>query len=102
VANGSDTQRAELVVNATPAGRDGVPDENLEELAMPPGATVLDLPYGEQPTFLEVLARRRGWRYVSGREVLLYQGIAQFAAHNGVAPPVAAMAQALGLEEVQG
>ncbi len=102
VANGSDRHRAELVVNATPAGRDGTPDEALAGLAMPPGATVLDLPYGARPTFLELLARERGWRYISGREVLLYQGIAQFAAHNGVAPPVAAMAQALGLEEVQG
>lgn len=101
VADGGSSAGAEVVVNATPAGRDGAPDPFLEALAMSRGAAVVDLPYGAQPTFLEVLARQRGWRYVSGREVLLFQGIAQFAAHNGVAPPVAAMAQALGLEEVQ-
>lgn len=102
VANGDTSRRAAVVVNATPAGRDGAPDEFLNQLAMPAGAVVVDLPYGAQPTFLEVLAGERCWHYVSGREVLLYQGISQFAAHHGVAPPVAAMAQALGLEEVQG
>jgi shikimate 5-dehydrogenase len=60
------------------------------------------MPYGETPTFLQLLAQERGWDYVSGKEVLLYQGVSQFAAMNGVAPPVRAMAQALGLEEVQG
>ena len=57
----------------------------------------MDLPYGDAPTFLEQLAARRGWRYVSGREVLLYQAVSQFAAMTGVAPPVRAMAAAIGL-----
>ena len=63
---------------------------------------VVDLPYGSHPTYLQQLAAKRRWTYISGREVLLFQGVAQFAAHNGVAPPITAMAQALGLEEVQG
>jgi shikimate dehydrogenase/3-dehydroquinate dehydratase type I len=94
---GSGSERAAVVVNATPAGRDGAASPWLEELRAPAGALVIDLPYGDSPTSLEQLAAARGWEYVGGREVLLYQGVAQFAAMNAVAPPVAAMAAALGL-----
>lgn len=99
VADPADSERAAVVVNATPAGRDGAPAPWLEELRAPAGALAIDLPYGEQPTFLEQLAGARGWSYAGGREVLLFQGVSQFAAMNGVAPPVRAMAAALGLEE---
>jgi len=99
VADPADSERAAVVVNATPAGRDGAPAPWLEALRAPAGALAIDLPYGEQPTFLEQLAGARGWSYAGGREVLLFQGVSQFAAMNGVAPPVRAMAAALGLEE---
>jgi shikimate 5-dehydrogenase len=94
--------RALVVVNATPAGAEGKPDPWLEGLRLPQGGVVVDLPYGSGPTFLEELAERRGWRFVGGREVLLYQAVSQFAAMTGAAPPVRAMAGALGLEEAQG
>jgi 3-dehydroquinate dehydratase type I len=87
-----------VLVNATPAGAAGEPGPVLEALSLPAGAVVVDLPYGELPTGLERLAATRGWRYVSGRKVLLWQGVAQFAAMTGSAPPVTAMAAALGLE----
>jgi shikimate 5-dehydrogenase len=90
-----------VVINATPAGVDGRRTPWLEALRMPRGGIAVDLPYGPGPTFLEELARERGWRYVSGREVLLFQAVSQFAAMTGVAPPVRAMASAVGLEEVQ-
>ncbi|MFH1176597.1 MAG: type I 3-dehydroquinate dehydratase [Acidobacteriota bacterium] len=96
-----DSEQVRVVVNATPAGRDGAPDGWLETLRAPAGAAIVDLPYGEAPTFLEQLAAARGWDYAGGREVLLYQGVAQFAAMTGVAPPVRAMAAAVGLEEVE-
>jgi 3-dehydroquinate dehydratase / shikimate dehydrogenase len=99
VADPADGRKAAVVVNATPAGRDGAPEPFLEALQAPAGALAIDLPYGDAPTFLEQLAAARGWSYVGGREVLLFQGVAQFAAMNGVAPPVRAMAAALGLEE---
>ena len=102
VAGASDCERCEVLVNATPAGGDGEATPMLEQLRVPSGAVVVDMPYGPNPTFLEQLAPTRGWRYVGGREVLLYQGVAQFAAMTGVAPPVRAMASAIGLEEVQG
>jgi shikimate 5-dehydrogenase len=101
VAQPGDSAQAAIVVNATPAGQDGEPSPWLEALRAPAGALAIDLPYGDRPTFLEQLAATRGWSYAGGREVLLYQGVAQFAAMNGVAPPVRAMAAALGLAEEQ-
>jgi shikimate dehydrogenase/3-dehydroquinate dehydratase type I len=94
--------RMDVLVNATPAGGDGGATPFLEELRLPSSAVVVDMPYGPAPTFLAQLAASRNWRYVGGREVLLYQGVAQFAAMTGVAPPVRAMASAIGLEEAQG
>lgn len=89
--------RCSLAINATPAGALGETSPWLERLRLPAGSVVVDLPYGDAPTFLEQLAARRGWRYASGREVLLYQAVSQFAAMTGVAPPVRAMAAAIGL-----
>jgi 3-dehydroquinate dehydratase / shikimate dehydrogenase len=97
----SEAERVSVVVNATPAGADGELSAWLDGLRAPAGSVVVDMPYGTSPTFLAGLASRRGWDYVGGREVLLYQGVAQFAAMNQMAPPVRAMAAALGLEEVQ-
>ncbi|HVN76026.1 MAG TPA: type I 3-dehydroquinate dehydratase [Thermoanaerobaculaceae bacterium] len=88
-----------VAVNATPAGADGASSPWLERLRLPEGAVVVDLPYGDTPTFLEQLARRRGWHYVGGRSVLLYQAVAQFAAMTGAPPPVRAMAAAIGLDD---
>jgi shikimate dehydrogenase/3-dehydroquinate dehydratase type I len=96
------SERAAVVINATPAGADGRPDAWLEALRLPEGGVVVDMPYGAIPTFLEQLAGTRGWRFVSGREVLLFQAISQFAAMTGAAPPVRAMAAALGLGEFRG
>ena len=90
-----------VVVNATPAGHGGLPEPLLDSLALPAGAVAVDLPYGDAPTRLEELAGERGWHYVSGREVLLFQGVAQFAAMTGSPPPVRAMARSLGLDEAQ-
>jgi len=91
--------QCDLLVNATPAGSDGSVPPLLAELNLPAGAAVVDLPYGPAPTGLESLAGERGWRYVSGRQVLLFQGVAQFAAMHGLPPPVSAMAEALGIGE---
>lgn len=100
VAAPEETDRAVAVVNATPAGKNGEPSPLLEGLRLPGGAVAVDLVYGNTPTFLAALAHARGWSYVDGREVLLYQGASQFAAMCGVAPPLRAMAEALGLPEV--
>lgn len=95
----ADTESAQVVVNATPLGTGDAGDATLDGLRPGPGALVIDMPYGARPTRLAVLASARGWQYVGGREVLLYQGVSQFAAMTGQAPPVEAMAASLGLVE---
>lgn len=94
----SEADRCSVAVNATPAGADGSPSPWLEGLKLGPRAAVLDLPYGPGPTLLQSMAEARHWSYVGGREALLWQGVAQFAAMALTPPPVAAMAAALGLE----
>ena len=101
VADLGASERFAVVVNATPAGADGASSPWLERLRLPEGAVAVVLPYGAAPTFLEGLAGARGWRYVGGRDVLLFQAVSQFAAMTSVAPPVSAMAAAIGLEEVR-
>ena len=101
VAEVSASEGVSVVVNATPAGADGASSQWLERLRLPAGSVVVDLPYGEAPTFLEQLADRRKWRYVGGKTVLLFQAVAQFAAMTGAAPPVRAMAAAIGLTDAE-
>lgn len=92
-----DAGRCGVAVNATPAGADGSPSPWLEGLRLAPRAAVLDLPYHPGPTLLQSMAESRCWSYVGGREVLLWQGVAQYAAMTLSMPPVPAMAAALGL-----
>jgi shikimate dehydrogenase/3-dehydroquinate dehydratase type I len=96
------SERAAVVVNATPAGANGEPEPWLDRLRLPRGGVVVDLPYGAGPTFLEQLAGKRGWSFVGGRDVLLFQAVSQFAAMTATAPPVRAMARALGLAGEEG
>jgi shikimate dehydrogenase/3-dehydroquinate dehydratase type I len=100
-AAAADSERCRAVINATPGGLGGSADPLLDDLRLASGAVAVDLPYGSVPTRLEELSHARQWRYVSGRDVLLYQGVAQFAAMTGHPPPVRAMAEALGLGEAQ-
>lgn len=99
VVSPADAGEAVAVINATPAGLEGKSSLLLESIRLAGPGVAVDMPYGVAPTLLEELARSRGWNYVSGREVLLFQGVAQFAAMCGVAPPVRAMAAALGLRD---
>lgn len=93
-----DPAGAEILVNATPLG--GREDDPLpfdpEELA---GATaVVEMVYGDAPTILERAAAEVGIAVVGGREMLLHQGLAQFAAFTGRVPPKEAMRASLGLD----
>jgi shikimate dehydrogenase len=79
---------ADLVVNAT--------SERAEVLVeLQQGQTLVDLPYPETATAVD--ARRAGATVVTGLDVLLAQGIAAFELWTGVAAPVDAMRDALGL-----
>jgi 3-dehydroquinate dehydratase/shikimate dehydrogenase len=85
----------DLVVNATPVGRDGAelpfPCDDL-----PAGAVVVDLVYGERPTPLAAAAAARGAEVIDGYEVLLVQAARQFAKMTGRIVPVDLMAGPLG------
>lgn len=73
-----DPSQFEVLVNATSLGHheDDALAFDLDRVR--PGAAVLDLVYGEQPTRLLREARERGLVGVDGREVLLFQALGQF------------------------
>lgn len=83
-----DVRNADLVIQATP-----VRDEVLFELE--PGQTLIDLPYPRTAT--AEAAAAAGARVLDGLEVLVAQGAASFELWTGLAAPVAAMREALGL-----
>jgi 3-dehydroquinate dehydratase/shikimate dehydrogenase len=75
-----------VVVHATSLGRDAAAPVDVAALA--PAAVLVDLVYNgttgaAEPTALVAAARARDIRAVDGREVLLYQALAQFRAMTG-------------------
>jgi shikimate dehydrogenase len=83
-----DVGEADLVIHATP-----VRDDVLFELG--PGQTLIDLPYPRTAT--AAAAAAAGARVLDGLEVLVAQGAASFELWTGLAAPIAAMREALGL-----
>ena len=86
---------AVILVNATPLGRQ--PDEPcpFSEAEISGAAAVVDMVYGDNDTTLVARARELGLAVADGREVLLHQGFAQFAAFTQTVPPKDAMRAAL-------
>jgi shikimate dehydrogenase len=84
-----DVADADLVINAT-SEREAVVAE------LHAGQTLVDLPYPETAT--AGAARRVGARVVPGLEVLLAQGAAAFELWTGLAAPIDAMRDAIGLD----
>lgn len=85
----------DVLVNATPLGRAG--EEPFPVARLAPGAVVVDMAYGSQPTPLVQAARARGLAAVDGREILLYQGLEQFRLMTGHEAPMEIARRALGL-----
>jgi shikimate dehydrogenase len=83
-----DGDGADLVVNATS-------ERAAVVVEVSSGQTLVDLPYPETAT--AAAARRNDATVVSGLEVLLAQGVAAFELWTGVAAPVEAMRDAIGL-----
>ncbi len=85
-----------ILVNATPLGggeEDPLPF-SADEIRQ--ACVVLDMVYNlERPTALATTCSQEGTPFIGGIEMLLHQGLAQFAAMTGVIPPRNAMATGL-------
>jgi shikimate 5-dehydrogenase len=84
---GESPRDAALLVNATPVGysdRDPSPFSSDE---VERASVVMDMVYADHRTALESAAGESGVPFIDGREILLHQGIAQFAAFTGHIPP---------------
>ena len=87
----------DIVVNATPVGRDdGALPFEIEDLSAE--AAVVDLVYGAEPTPLAASVRARGQVMIDGREVLLTQVLRQFRLMTNREMPVGLARQKLGWE----
>ena len=82
----------DLLVNATPAGMQGHPDElPVPEKALARAAFVYDLVYNPPETSLLRAARRAGARAASGLDMLLHQAAKAYELWLGREPPFKAM-----------
>jgi len=96
-----DQFRADLVVNATTVGMSATKDQSLVPAHwLRDGMVILDMVYRPLKTRLLQDAERAGCGCVSGLEMLLFQGVAQFEIWTGKAAPVEVMRRAL--EEAAG
>jgi shikimate dehydrogenase len=89
-------QEYDIIINSTSVGME--PDVN--ESLVPRGLLndkqiVFDIIYHPQETKLLKDAKEQGARAISGLEMLLYQGVAQFELYTGQKAPVEAMREAL-------
>ena len=86
----------ELLVNATPIGMSATRDQSLISAQhLKENMVVLDMVYRPLETRLLKDATTAGSMCVSGLEMLLQQGVAQFEIWTGLEPPVEVMRQAL-------
>jgi 3-dehydroquinate dehydratase / shikimate dehydrogenase len=90
-----------ILVNATPAGREGE-DLPLAVERLGKDAVVVDFAYGRQATPLVASVRSRGGLAVEGREVLYHQMRRQFEFMTGREMPGDLVSRLLGLNEESG
>ena len=89
------TPEATILVNATPAGGEAGEAGPFAEDEVEHAAAVVDMVYAEHTTALIALAREFELPAADGREILLHQTMAQFAAFTQRVPPKEAMREAL-------
>ena len=87
-------QKADLIVNATPVGRDGAATP-LESDSVRKGQIVVDLIYHPEATELIRNAAERGARTFNGMGMLLHQAALAFEAWTGTPAPFEAMSAAV-------
>ena len=88
----------EILVHATPLGRDDGDPLPFSPDALAPGTVVVDMIYRDQPTRLVAALRERGFDTVDGREMLLHQAFSQFRLMTGRELPHELGRRLLGLE----
>ncbi len=91
-----DRAGAEILVNATPLGRqenDALPF-NQSEIEM--AGAIIDMVYGDQKTALVNAAEKAGLVVIDGLTMLAFQGMAQFAAFTTSPPPREEMLHSVG------
>lgn len=95
--SGFNAARYDIVVNATPVGRDdGQAPFSVDTLGK--DAVVIDLVYGSMPTPLIAGASARAGTVIDGRAVLLAQVLRQFHEMTGEEMPASIVRETLGLE----
>lgn len=94
--------RSALVINTTPLGMAGAPQESPlpSGVTLAAGAVAVDLVYGDETPFL-ASARAQGCRTMDGLEMLVQQGAESFRIWTGLEPDLAVMRDACrrGLRE---
>jgi shikimate dehydrogenase len=94
--NLEEISKADIIFNATPVGmhpdidKTPVPKELINE-----GQIIFDAVYFPKETRLLKEAKQKGAKTISGLELLLYQGFAQFELFTGKKAPITAMRRAL-------
>ena len=93
VGTPDEVARADLVVEATPAGMAGVAEvgPQVDGGSLRPGQVAVDLVYHPPITPWLAAAAAAGATTLGGLGMLVHQAAAQLAAWTGMAPPVAAM-----------
>ena len=87
---------ADILVNASPAGMDGVGSLEIPLSSLKKSAVVYDLVYKPVNTQLLQDARELGHKASGGLTMLLYQGAESFEIWTGETAPVDVMKKALG------
>jgi 3-dehydroquinate dehydratase/shikimate dehydrogenase len=95
--SGFSAEGYDIVVNATPVGRDDG-EAPFEVETLRGVAVVIDLVYGARPTPLVVGAGARAGTAIDGREVLMTQVLRQFQKMTGEVMPASLVREKLGLE----
>lgn len=95
----ADPAEFDVLVHATPLGRDDGDELPFDPEAVRAGAVVVDMVYRPRPTALVEALRERGIEVVEGREMLLFQAFAQFRLMTGHELPEDLGRRLLGLDE---
>ena len=90
-------ERTGILVNATPLGLAAGDPSPFSPEEVSRAEAVVDMVYGNGISELARLSRAAAARYISGREILFFQGVVQFLAMTGRQPPREVMRRAISI-----